>query len=119
MNHFCRSETAKVLSTSLYLTFASLTHFHLSNLMKVEQVLMVKIKPLSRHFSSKERHKRLPNRSRKKQGAKTFPLGSLNYFSSQFSFKCLHFLFYNSFLESFWSFYEFSQSFYAFTNIHS
>ena len=34
--------------------------------------------------------------------------GSLNFVRSQFSFKCLHFLFWNSFLESLWSFYTFT-----------
>ena len=40
----------KFLSTSLNLIFVSLTHYHLSNLLKVEQVLMVTIKPLSHQF---------------------------------------------------------------------
>ena len=108
-------ETANVSNTSLNSIFVNLTYYHLSNLMKVEQVLMVTIKPLSHHFSfSKERHKRLLKKSRKKQAAKTFSFGSLIFSSFQFSFKCLHFLFWNSFLESLWSFYAFAETFYAF-----
>ena len=56
----------------------SLTYYHLSNLVKVEQILMVKIMVMI--FPSKERHKWLSKRSHKKQTEKTFPFGSLNFF---------------------------------------
>ena len=56
----------------------SVTYYHLSNLVKVEQILMVKI--MVTIFPSKERHKWLSKRSHKKQTEKTFPFGSLNFF---------------------------------------
>ena len=68
----------KFPSTSLNLIFVSVTYYHLSNLVKVEQILMVKI--MVTIFPSKERHKWLSKRSHKKQTEQTFPFGSLNFF---------------------------------------
>ena len=87
------SETAKVSKYLLNLIFVSVTYYHLSNLVKVEQILMVKI--MVTIFPSKERHKWLSKRSHKKQTEQTFPFGSLNFFFpiqfQMFAFSVLQF----------------------------
>ena len=89
----------KFLSTSLNLIFVSLTYYHLSNTARFLKYVWpfynivhwsvnksgtdvndYNKTSVTSIFSSKERHKRLRKRSRKKQAAKIFPFGSLIFF---------------------------------------
>ena len=90
------SETAKVFKHFIKFDFCELNTLPSEQLYEsgtgVNGYVKISIASI---FSSKERHKRLPNRSRKKQTAKTFPLGSLNFFFpiqfQMFAFSVLQF----------------------------